>query len=264
MTRRFQVLFVAWRQYAVRWSALLLAILFLFSSGMILFSPILTVRSIEVTRKSPRLDIEQVQQALAPMFGRRMLFLPSFEVTDLLKQSIPDLRSISVSKAFPSTLQVSVELDPLSVRLRIADPDAQDRVATAGTGARVDFLTAKGVYVQTSTAQEDQALPDITLVDWGVRPQPGTLLITSEFLQRMSAAEVTLLRQFGQEVKKRVVYLRAQEFHLLIDKNIALWFDLKSPLENQVGRYRTFLKEVGLAKAKEYVDLRVQGRVIYK
>lgn len=262
--RRLQIAFAEFRGSAVRWAALIVTVICFVVVGMILFSPILNVRSIEVTRKSPRLDIEQVQQALAPMFGRRMLFLPSFEVSDLLKVSIPDIKSIGVTKAFPSTLKVSVELDPLSARLRIADPDALDRTANAGTGSKLDFLTPKGVYVQTSTAQDDQALPDFMLVDWGVRPQPGSVLISSEFLQRMNAAEVTLLRQFGQEVNKRVVYLRAQEFHFLIDKNIALWFDLKSPLESQIGRYRTFLKDVGMGKVKEYVDLRIQGRVIYK
>jgi len=247
----------------IRWGVALIAILTLFITGMILFSPLLTVRSIEVIRESPRLDIEQVQQTLAPLFGKKMLFLTPFEAEDLLRASITDLRDLRISKAFPGTLRISIVLDPLVARLAIASPEALDRSA-AGSGASIDFLTSEGVYVRTSSVQDGDTFPEITLVDWGVRPQPGTVILPPQFLERMNAAEVVLLRQFGEEVRKRVAYVRAQEFHLLLGNNRFLWFDLRSPIDKQAERYRIFLKEIGPEKAKEYVDLRIEGRVVYK
>jgi len=263
MFRRLQVSAGVWRNMCIRWGVALIAILTLFITGMILFSPLLTVRSIEVIRESPRLDIEQVQQTLAPLFGKKMLFLTPFEAEDLLRASITDLRDLRISKAFPGTLRISIVLDPLVARLAIASPEALDRSA-AGSGASIDFLTSEGVYVRTSSVQDGDTFPEITLVDWGVRPQPGTVILPPQFLERMNAAEVVLLRQFGEEVRKRVAYVRAQEFHLLLGNNRFLWFDLRSPIDKQAERYRIFLKEIGPEKAKEYVDLRIEGRVVYK
>jgi len=158
-------------------------------------------------------------------------------------------------------LHVRIALQPLVARLRIIEPDDIDM--PLGTGSTIDYVTEEGVYVTTTAAKDTQVLPEILIVDWGVRPVPGSLLIIPAFIERMNAAEIAFLRQFGQEVERRTVFVRAQEFHLRIgDRD--LWFDLKSPLEDQLERYRTFLREVDIAETKDYVDLRVTDRVIYQ
>lgn len=229
--------------------------------GFVLFSPIIQVREIEVTRESPRLDIEDVQLALAPLFGRHLFFLSSYEVAPLLKENIPDVETISVSKLYPSTLHVNVKLHPLVARLRILEPD-QEQALTL-TGATVDFLTDAGMYIATTAAQDTETLPEIVIVDWGVRPDPGTRMLYPSFLERMNAAELTLLRQFGKEVTQRRVFLRAQEFHLNIG-GIELWFDTRTPLETQLNRYRLFLREVDQTTVRQYIDLRIADRVVYQ
>ena len=235
---------------------LLLGVTFL---GFLLFSPIVQVREIQVTRESPRLDIEEVQATLTPVFGRHLFFLSSFEVVNLLEESIPDIGDVRVGKTYPSTLNVRIALHPLVARLHIVDPEA----STGGTGVTLDFLTDQGIYIATSSVDATEVLPDITLVDWGVRPEPGQLLIEPSFLERMNAAELTLLRQFGQEIEERIVYLRAQEFHLRVGGK-ELWFDLRTPLKDQIDRYRTFLREVPASEVRQYIDLRVEDRVVYQ
>lgn len=253
----------AWKGFRisfVRWTIAIAIITGCTVFGFILFSPILHVREIEVTRESPRLDIEHVQQSLAPMFDRHLFFLSSFDVAGLLDESIPDLDTVSVGKTYPSKLNVSIKLQPLVARLRIVEPDAQYAVST---GATVDFLTENGIYIATTAAKDTETLPEITIVDWGVRPDPGTLLIDPSFLERMNAAELTILRQFGQEVQQRIMFLRAQEFHLATG-NIELWFDLRSPLKEQIERYRLFLRQVDISDVQQYIDLRIEGRVVYR
>lgn len=226
-----------------------------------LFSPVIQVREIKVERLSPRLDVEEVQNALSSLFGKHLFFLSSFEVTSLLEESIPDIASVTIQKQYVSTLNVRIALDPLTARLRIVDPDSKPDAV--GTGATIDFLTDEGIYIQTTAAKDTEILPEIHLVDWGVRPRPGTLLIQPAFIERINAAEIAFLRQFGKEVRRRTVFLRAQEFHLLID-NTELWFDLKSPLTDQIERYRTFLRAVGTEETYKYIDLRISNRIIYQ
>lgn len=259
--RRAEVVWDAMRKQALRWILVASLLIGAIAFGFLLFSPIVQVREVKVSRQSPRLDIEEVQTALAPLFGKHLFFLSSFEVASLLHEHIPDVQTITMSKAYPDTLQVSIALHPLVARLHIADPD--DPNPGIGTGATIDFLTDQGTYIATTAARDIETLPELIIVDWGVRPDPGASLLTTGFLERMNAAELTLLRQFGQEVTRRVVYLRAQEFHLRVG-NIDLWFDTKSPLTEQMQRYRLLLSKIDIAEVRGYIDLRIADRIIYQ
>jgi hypothetical protein len=262
--RRARKMLMHWdtvRASAAKWVAVSVLLMGLAVFSFLLFSPIIQVREIKVTRLSPRLDIEEVQNTLSSLFGRHLFFLSSFEVASLLEESIADIETVSIGKEYSSVLHVRIKLQPLVARLRIIAPDDID--VPVGTGATIDYVTEEGVYVTTTAAKDTQVLPEILIVDWGVRPVPGSMLIIPAFIERMNAAEIAFLRQFGQEVQKRTVYVRAQEFHLRIADR-ELWFDLKSPLEDQLERYRTFLREIGIEEVKDYVDLRVSDRVIYQ
>lgn len=259
LARRVEVAWEGIRASAVRWTLAALIIIGTLTFGFLLFSPVIEVREVQVTRLSPRLDIEDVQHTLSPMFGRHLFFLSSFEVAGLLQDNIPDIDEVSIGKTYPGKLHVHISLRPLVARLRILEPDQQ----VVGTGATIDFLTDQGIYVATTAARDTATLPEIHIVDWGVRPEPGTKLVQPAFLERINAAELTLLRQFGQEISERTVFVRAQEFHLKIGRR-ELWFDLKSPLEDQLKRYRTFLREVNIDTVKDYIDLRIADRVVYQ
>ena len=260
LKRRLEVLWDGFRSNIIRWSLGGLIVIGLMVFGFLLFSPVIQVREIQVSRLSPRLDIEEVQESLAPIFGNHLFFLSSFEIASLLRESIPDIEEIRVSKTYPSTVHVRIALHPLVSRLHIEEPDSTGGTAT---GSTIDFLTAQGIYIATVSARDTETLPEYSIVDWGVRPAPGDVLIPPQFLERMNAAELTLLRQFGQEVSRRTVYVRAQEFHLRIGTT-ELWFDVRSPLEQQMERYRTFLQEVGFDDVRDYIDLRITDRVMYQ
>lgn len=221
-----------------------------------LFSPLMRVGEVRVIRTDTRLDIEQVQSLLSPLFGKHLLLLSGYDVRTLLEEGMPDLQSVEANKDYPSTLVVRITLDPLIARLKIAGGD--DAVPQGG----VDYLTSEGVYVSSGRAS-GESLPSIVLVDWGARAVPGEMLLTPGFLLRMAAAERNLSEQFGQETIERTVYQRAQEFHLKTAQ-WTLWFDMRSSLDEQVGRYRIFLREVPAEDVREYVDLRLKDRVVYR
>lgn len=252
------------RTVAIAFSIGLMALLV----GLLTFSPLLTVREIRVQRTSPRIDVEQVERALAPVFRRHLFFLSSQDVVHALRQAVPDVTAATIQKRYPSTLIVRLTLDPIIARLRIEEPEAAASPPRTATGVLTEYLTAQAMYVtyQPSYVRREQpegTLPLVRIVDWGARPAPWTQLITPEFLLTMREAEQMLRDQFGQEVIERTVFLRAQEFHLRT-KALILWFDRRSTLEDQLQRYTIFLRTIGLQAAKEYVDLRLRDRVVYK
>lgn len=238
-------------------AAILLSVAGFFA--MALFSPLMRVAEVRVVKTDTRLDLEQVQSLLSPLFGKHLLLLSAYDVRALLEEGLPDLQSVETDKDYPSTLVVRITVDPLIARLRIESPDAE---APEGEPSSIDYLTSDGIYIASARAGE-AALPLITLVDWGARPIPGTMLLTPEFLLRMAATERSLAEQFSHKTIERTVYLRAQEYHLKTEQ-WTIWFDMQSTLEEQLQRYRIFLREVPSHDVKEYVDLRLKDRVVYR
>ncbi len=229
---------------------------------VIIFSPVLRLQKISVDRGNPRVNVEQVVRTLSPLFGKRLFFLSAKEVIPLLQEQIPDLASVDVSKTYPDSLELKIGFDPLVARLDIVEPGG----AAAATGSTLaDYLTSEGVYVTYAPAQvgTGTALPLIRLVDWGVRPVVGTFPFDRQILTVLPDAAKAISEQFGQPVLERTVYVRAREFHLKT-KEYELWFDLRSPLQQQLERYRLFLQAMGKGAAARYVDLRLADRVVYR
>ncbi len=262
--RRVSQLLKNWGIALRRWILLVIVGSALLLIGLVLFSPIVQVREIRVTRDSVRVDSDRVQRALVPIFGRHLLFLSATEVTELVRAAVPDLTDVQMDKQYPSRIVVKITMEPLTARLQIDAPEGDAAPATA-TGASVtaaDFLTVGGRYVTHPTPGNAGDLPLIRIVDWGVRPEPGTLLITPELLAALYAS-VEAVELLKIPVTDRVVYVRAREFHLGTDR-FSLWFDLQSPVLEQVARLKLFLEKIPAKEVTLYVDLRLSDRIVYR
>ncbi len=271
--QRFERRLIAMRGILFRFAIVLIVGLAILLVCIALFSPILKVRVIRVARTDLRLDNELIQKSLASLFTRRMPVLSAEEIPPLLttvmpdihRSAVPDLTSVTITKVYPSTLQLRIQLKPLAYRLLIDAPDQQTPTPPPASGSGSDFLTADGMYVvyrntQTGTGS---GLPTIHIVDWGVRPNPWQPLLSGDMLTAMHEAGRALGTEFHQAVLSRTIFLRAREIHLKLAA-YDVWFDLKSSIPEQIDRYRLFLKNVPAGTAKQYVDLRVRGKVVYR
>lgn len=230
--------------------------------GILLFSPIFDVKQIQVRRQDARLDIEEVQEVLKPLFHTRLPFITKNQVFELLADQYPDIRRIEISKQYPSTLIISAYLDTVAAELRLDEPYTGTG-AMSGSGSYA-YVTTDGYAVFTPIAlSEGDKLPKLRITDWGVKPTNRTFLLSPTFLQTIFQARDMLSDNFGFTVTDITVFIRAQEFHVRANK-VSLWFDLTSPVALQFQRFRDFLKTVPLDQVKEYVDLRISDRVIYK
>ncbi|OGJ54559.1 hypothetical protein A3D11_01830 [Candidatus Peribacteria bacterium RIFCSPHIGHO2_02_FULL_49_16] len=228
------------------------------SAYILLYSPLTRIQEIRTERTDQRIDIEVVQLALAPIFGRHIALLQEQDIVALLKKHVPDLHNVYTEKEYPSLLRIRLELEPLVAQVHITEEDADHSVS--------GYLTEQGTYIEYANVQVKNydTLSQITIVDWGVRPQPGSKLVQPEFLRRMWSAETLLREQFGQVITERKIFLRAREFHLKIKGDIWLWFDDQGESEEQIKQYQIFLQSVPMEDVKEYVDLRLSDRVIYQ
>ncbi len=232
---------------------------------IILFSPLLQVREIRVSRKDARLDVEAVLRALQPLFGRHLLLVTAGDAEARIRSVLPDVAAVRLKRHAPSRLAVTVEQEALAARITL-HPVRQE---AAGTGAQAvpaaehHYLTVSGLYVRLPIAASGALLPEVKVTDIPALPQPGTRLVPPELLTRMREAERILTEEFGAAVPYRTIHVRAREFHLSVGR-WSLWFDLTSPLSDQLSRYRTFLQSPGVREASQYVDLRLAGMIVYR
>lgn len=248
-----------WLMVPLGYAAIILVVVLVFV--LLLFSPWTKVQEIRVIRHDPRVDIARVQQALNPLFGRRMLLLGRKDVLPLLKTSVPDLHTVQVDVAYPSRLIIRVTLDALMARIQIDEGD----IAVQSGSSIHGFLTEEGAYMQYPHSHIPHAdeLPLVHITDWGVRPTTGDHILPPSFLVAIQKGEEMLQRDFGQEVTERLVFLRAREFHLRTAE-FGIWFDTRDSIEEHLHRYRLFLQSVERGHVREYVDLRSLDRVVYR
>lgn len=267
---------------ARRWLKFLVLGIIAFVICMLIFSPIMHVRGIRVIRTEGRVDIPAVLRALAPLYGRHLLFVSTHDVGKRVRESVPDANDVTVQKHYPSELLVRISVAPLVARVIIESPNAAEagpvrgnalngnevNVGLPGSGALIgartaDFLTNDGLLVSIAHVSLSQPLPLIRIVDWGARPVPMVPLLAPAFLDRMRHAEDALTLEFGQQIRTRTVYLRAREFHL-DSQTVSFWFDMQTQLADQLQRLRVLLANVKLQDVKSHIDLRLMGRVVYK
>src|SRR3989344_5270118 len=230
-----------------------------------LFSPLFEVKSIRVRRQDARVDIEEIQKLLTPFFGRHLVFLAPRTIETLIRESYPEIASLQVQKHFPHELQVTLFMDPIDANVLVSSPEETEHTASAtGSGALSQYITSRGIFLEYPTplteAAETKGRLQLRIVDWAVKPSHRQRLLSEPLLHAMQNAEKILRESFGHTVSSITLYARAQEFHVQTER-LTLWFDLASPLVQQIDRYREFLRSLPLDSATEYIDLRLHDRV---
>jgi hypothetical protein len=238
-------------------------------SAVLLFAPFFNVRRINIERRDPRIDPGDIQQTLSPLFNQRLVLITKAQVATMLNTVYPDITAVSIGKEYPSTLSVSITLEPVVAEITMEESgtkeiEAQSGAVLAGTGAtQYAYITTQGTYVTSPIRLTKEKLEKLVITDWGILPQNRTRLLTPDTLRTIFLARDTLRRDFGLQPMKIIVYLRAQEFHIKTPKG-TLWFDERTDLPMQFQRFREFLKEISLDQVKEYIDLRIADKIVYK
>jgi len=234
--------------------------------GILLLSPFFDVRSMHIRREDARIDPEDIQQTLAPLFKQRLVLVTRNQVASMLASEYPDIQRIEIKKEYPSTLVVTVYLDPVVAKIVIDDTGmvTTGSGSVSGTGETLHtYLTRTGLFVSSPITLTTVPLPVLTITDWSIKPQNRQRVLDPEFLQQIFLTRDTLRRDFGLTTTGIVVFLRAQEYHVRTNKT-TLWFDLESPLVVQFQRFRELLKAVSLDQVQEYADLRIADKIIYR
>jgi len=249
------------------WILIGLSIITVTVISIVLFSPFFDVREMQIRRQDPRIDPEEIQETLAPLFHQRLILVSRHQVMTMLSTAYPDIERVEIEKDYPSKLTITVYLEPVVASVVIDEGESEDTASgslLSGSGiSTYAYVTKRGFFITSPMKLVSTPLPIITVTDWAIRPQNRTLLVPETFLHNAFLARDTLRRDFGLTTVSTLVFLRAQEFHIHTNK-VNLWFDLRTPLSVQFQRFRSLLKTVPLEEVKEYIDLRIADKIIYQ
>ncbi len=234
---------------------------------LFLLSPLFEVKSISVRRQDTRVDIEEIQQLLLPFFGRHLFFLSQRLLEETVQSAYPEVASVKVAKHFPHEVRLTLYMDPIVADVLVGAPEETEyTLASSGSGLS-QYLTSRGIYLEYETPlgkrEKEGERMRLQVVDWAVKPSHRQQLLSEDALHAMQSAEKILRESFGHTIAAVVLYVRAQEFHMQTE-HFSLWFDMATPLVQQIDHYREFLRSLSAESAVEYIDLRLHDRVVYR
>ena len=233
-----------------------------------IFSPLFSVSSVRVSREDQRVDVEEIQKLLQPFFSKHILFVSPIRLSHKIQAAYPEVSSVKVSKNYPNEIHVVLFMDPIVADVLIGEPgDTEAQVEEFQSEEEVHrYITEKGVYLEYPfklPVNQEEGRLKIYLVDWAVKPEHRQILFSEDVLHEIKSVRKILWESFGHTTKFTTLYIRSREFHVKTEKHV-LWFDLSSPVVQQINRYREFLRTFTQDTVEEYVDLRLHDRVVYR
>lgn len=158
-------------------------------SAVLLFAPFFNVRRINIERRDPRIDPGEIQQTLSALFNQRLVLVTNAQVTSMLETEYPDIVRVSINKDYPSTLSVSIALEPVIASVTMEENGAKDTEVLSGalltsTGAvHYAYITTQGTYVTAPIRLTREKLERLVITDWGIVPQNRTKLLSPDILR---------------------------------------------------------------------------------
>lgn len=216
---------------------------------VILFSPLFKVRTITV-RGNRELTVaeltKQSQTILAGSFlGTNSIFVNTDGLGKQLKENNYQLENVRVERTLLGGVRITVKEQQATLQWR--------------SGSSVFVLSGNGVaYAQLGKV--DKALPVIE-DSTNLPVKIGQKIVPSSFVEFARNADQQLAT-IGLKSSNKSVAETTTELYVKTDKGYTIKFDTTRSLDEQLGDFRAVLAKK--ITPKEYVDLRIAGRVFYK
>lgn len=215
----------------------------------VLFSPLFRVRNIAVRGNSELTSQELVKQTkiiLAGSFlGTNSIFVNTDEVGKQLKDNNYQLEAVRVERTLLGGVRITVKEQQATLQWR--------------SGSSVFVLSGNGVaYAQLDGV--DKALPLIE-DSTNLPVKIGQKIVPSSFIDFVRSADQQIAL-IGLKVTNQSVAETTTELYVKTDKGYIVKFDTTRGVEEQLADLRAVLAKKIVPK--EYIDLRIAGRVFYK
>lgn len=231
------------------WRPILVAISLVFASYVVLFSPLFRVRAIAVqgnTKLTSSQVSDQVMQILRGSFlGDNALFVNGVELEKAIKQRNYQIEQVRVERSLLGGLRVTIREQQATLQWR--------------SGSSVFVLSGNGV-AYAELGEVDGKLPAVE-DSTNLPVKTGQKIVPSSFVGFVVKIKPQL-EVAGIKAEAISVSETTTEVAVKTNKGFIMKFDTTRSLESQLADYKAIAARKIVPK--EYVDLRIAGRVFYK
>lgn len=215
----------------------------------VLFSPLFRVRNIAVLGSQRLAAAEITRQTRAILsrsfLGSNSLFVDPSALEKQLKADNYQLETVRVQRSLLGGIRITVKEQQPTLQWR--------------SGSSVFVLSGNGVaYAQRSSADKALAVVEDST---NLPVRIGQKVVPSSFVEFVRNVD-RQLALVGLKSTQMLVAETTTELYVKTDKNYMVKFDTTRSLGSQVGDLRAVIaKKIA---PKDYIDLRIAGRVFYK
>lgn len=199
---------------------------------------------------------EEIKEILKNTLNKNIFLTKAEELEFSILKKIPELEKVTVSKNYPSTIEVEFSKYPLVANIinESANLKKSYIVNSIGYATKEDFENPSLPYIRIKSDEPINTKKTV---------------IEQKKLQYILDAAKNFEDKFGMKIKETIYKPIPKEVHLLTEKNFYIWLDMQIPSEEQFRKLKKALAKLDIYKENlNYIDLRIAGgngdKIIYK
>jgi len=194
----------------------------------------------------------EVKAEIDKFIGKNIFIFQPGKIKDDLSKKQSSIESMEIFRGIPDTIKVQVNVREPAIGWK-----SHDDIYFVDLGGIIFELKDNEKYVSG-----DKKIPFIEDTK-NIEVVEGAPIVTGEFVQFVLKLTNSLKKDFNIEVKSLKVAETTFQIEIETDQNFKIIIGSSINLDNQMKALKRVLEEKR-EEIKEYVDLRIEGRVYYK
>ncbi|HID92287.1 TPA: hypothetical protein EYP45_04175 [Candidatus Peregrinibacteria bacterium] len=224
------------------------------------------VKNISIERDESTINVRSgsLLQILEYVKNVSIIPLKTDSLEDHFVRTFKELESVTIEKQYPQTLYIKVK--PLGIVAEwiyeYEDKNKKKLIKKSGYLNKNNLLLEHNTSIQTGENK--------LLVIYDKQPREKEIhyydiIKDGDYIPDILAAKKQLEKIIERKIVTVDYYRDAQEIYFIDEKGVVYWLYLEDDLFNQIEKLEYMLSEKNILKWRlDYIDLRINGKVIYK
>jgi len=237
-----------------------LVTIIIFCFFLVFISSFFRIKNIEPLRSNLSVDFSEIELMLSnEIIGKHIFFLNTNAVSQILKKNFPQWKDITVKKKYPASIILKIKTYDIIGQVLINIYEEREN-ETVKIQKKVTINELGNIAYQELINKNILNIEYTKILK--SHPVTGDNLIPIKHLTLFQNLHQELLENYELSTSKIIYFPAGQEVHFNV-KQFILWFDLSQTLKIQLEKLKYAL--VSLDKTNlEYIDLRINNRIIYR
>lgn len=211
---------------------------------LLFYSPIFKVKTIVVDSQN-----SQIKNAFNKYYGTNILLLSSQKIENEIAETYPEVKGLKITRGLPDTLKIGFE----ARTTKIIWQSQEKKYFVDSSGA---------IYKEVENTSDPSDLM-VVKDNNDLLVKLGQQVVSEKLLDFLSGLNSTFNEATGFKIDHFEVNETLFQIDAFTDQRFKVIFDTTRKSEDQLSDLKKFLAD-HKDEAKEYIDMRVEGRIYYK